>query len=64
VSDRIEVWWQSEDDDLRAAVAAHAPAIVAEVLAQSLDEGPGPIDAAPVTTDLAIRLALRRVALR
>lgn len=64
VSDRIDVWWQSEDDDLRAAVAAHAPAIVAEVLAQTLEEGTGPADAAAVTTDLAIRLVLRRTGLR
>lgn len=62
VSDRIEVWWSSDDADIHAAVGAHAAMIAAEVLAVDLAEGAAPADALPVLTELPVNLVLRRVA--
>jgi isoleucyl-tRNA synthetase len=41
VSDRIELWWSSPDDELSAAVAGHATAIAREVLAVAVTNGTG-----------------------
>ena len=60
VSDRIEVWWTSADDDLAGAVREHAETIASEVLATSFAEAGPPDSAASVETDLPITLALRR----
>ena len=62
VSDRITVWWGSDDPDTRAAMAAHGPLIAGEVLALDLDEALAPADAVAVATDLPITLALARAA--
>ncbi|MFN2625278.1 MAG: isoleucine--tRNA ligase [Mycobacteriales bacterium] len=47
VSDRIELWWQADGDDVAAAVAAHARAVADEVLAVRFTEGPPGADVAP-----------------
>jgi isoleucyl-tRNA synthetase len=62
VSDRIELWWSSDDADIRAAMAAHSALISADVLAVDVAEGAGPADALPVLTELPVNLVLRRVA--
>ncbi len=60
VSDRIQVWWSSDDPVLAAAIAEHATLISAEVLATSIEEGEGPDAAVAVDTDLPVRLSLVR----
>jgi isoleucyl-tRNA synthetase len=61
VSDRIAVWWSSNDDDMRAALSAHLAMIAGEVLALDVVEAPGPAGAVPIETDLPIALAIARV---
>ncbi|ABK52802.1 Isoleucyl-tRNA synthetase [Acidothermus cellulolyticus 11B] len=39
ISDRIEVWWQAERDDVAAAIREHAKLISTEVLAVAFTEG-------------------------
>jgi len=39
VSDRIELWWSSTNDELAAALREHARLVSGEVLATSYDEG-------------------------
>ncbi|MCW2572967.1 MAG: Isoleucyl-tRNA synthetase, partial [Frankiales bacterium] len=39
VSDRIELWWSSTNEDLAAALREHAGLVAGEVLATSYDEG-------------------------
>ena len=60
VSDRISVWWSTDDDDVRAALVEHAESIASEVLATSMVDGPGATAASGVETDLPVRLALAR----
>ena len=60
VSDRIHAWWQSDDEDVRAAMAAHGQSIAAEVLAVSLTSGPPPAEAVPVASEVVVELALLR----
>lgn len=60
VSDRIEVWWESDDDDLQAAMAVHGEAIAAEVLALATTRGAGPQGSSAVATELPITLALAK----
>jgi isoleucyl-tRNA synthetase len=61
VSDRIAVWWSSNDVDMRAALSAHLEMIAGEVLALDVVEAPGPAGAVPIETDLPIALAIARV---
>jgi len=60
VSDRITVWWSSDDDDLRTAFEQHSDAIAAEVLATSVIDGEGGSMSSDVATELPIRLALAK----
>jgi isoleucyl-tRNA synthetase len=39
VSDRIELWWQADGDELAEALREHAPLLASEVLAPSVAEG-------------------------
>jgi isoleucyl-tRNA synthetase len=60
VSDRIELWWESADEELAAAVAEHAATIAEEVLAVSFEHGKPARDMAPRSTpDLAMTWWLR-----
>ena len=60
VSDRITVWWSSQDDDIRFTLAEHEAAIAAEVLATAMINDSGDAQSSGVQTDLPIRLALAR----
>ncbi|MEZ5115603.1 MAG: isoleucine--tRNA ligase [Candidatus Nanopelagicales bacterium] len=64
VSDRIEVWWTSEDPDLVAALDEHGAMVAGEVLATGWERGtPGGADADLVELaddDLGLRFRLRR----
>ena len=60
VSDRITVWWTSDDDDTRAAVEVHSPLISGEVLAVRMDQAAAPAGSVPVETDLPIMLAIAK----
>ncbi len=60
VSDRIAVWWASDDAELHAAITEHSDAIAAEVLATSMHEGSAADAAVEVATELAAALWLAR----
>jgi isoleucyl-tRNA synthetase len=60
VSDRIHVWWASEDAELATALAEHAAGIAAEVLALSFEGTPAPSTAIEIPTDLPVVLHLSR----
>jgi isoleucyl-tRNA synthetase len=61
VVDRIELWWTSADDDVRAAIAEHADWIGAEVLAPTFSEGEPAADLAPHEQDeLGVTFWLRQ----
>ncbi len=62
VSDRIRVWWSSDDDEVAAAVAEHADTIGADVLAVEFAQGVGPDGAhvVHVAEGLAVGLQLLR----
>ncbi len=60
VSDRITVWWSSDDADLRAAVEQHSDAIAAEVLATSIVSGAGDSSSSAVETELPMQLWLAK----
>ncbi|MGQ0778880.1 MAG: isoleucine--tRNA ligase [Pseudonocardiales bacterium] len=42
ITDRIDVWWTAERDDVADAIRAHSATVAAEILAVSLVEGTGP----------------------
>ena len=44
ISDRVEVWWRAEHDEMAAALREHADAIAGEVLAVSFVEGDPPVN--------------------
>jgi isoleucyl-tRNA synthetase len=62
VSDRIRVWWSSDDGEVAAAVAEHADTIGADVLAVEFAQGVGPDGAhvVHVAEGLAVGLQLLR----
>ncbi len=60
VSDRIRVWWSSEDADMSVALADHGATIAAEVLAVELANTAAPESSVLVDTDLPIALAIMR----
>ncbi len=60
VSDRIRVWWASEDAPTAAAIREHASDIAREVLAVDFAEGQPPGAATPVDSDLPAQLWLAR----
>jgi isoleucyl-tRNA synthetase len=62
VSDRITVWWTSDDDDLRSAIAEHAGSIADDVLAVAMSDGDASEGAHRVETDLDAGLWLARAA--
>lgn len=51
VTDRIELWWDSPDPELAAALAEHAAAVAGEVLAVSMSRGAPPAPLAPHRLD-------------
>jgi isoleucyl-tRNA synthetase len=60
VSDRILVWWTSEDAPTVAAIREHASEIAREVLAVEFVEAPAPESATPVASELPAQLWLER----
>ena len=42
VTDRIELWWVAEDEQMRTALTEQADQLAAEVLATAVHAGPGP----------------------
>ena len=62
VSDRIALWWSSDDPDLAAALREHGGLLGDEVLATSYVEGEpgGEGTAAFADDDLALRFWLRK----
>jgi isoleucyl-tRNA synthetase len=60
VSDRIRVWWTSDDELLAAAISRHRDDIAREVLAVELTNGSAPDDAYVVDADLPAELRLAR----
>jgi isoleucyl-tRNA synthetase len=60
VSDRIELWWSADGEELAAAIRDHAQTIAAEVLAPSMTEGhPSVAIAAHRDDDLGLTAWLR-----
>jgi isoleucyl-tRNA synthetase len=51
VSDRIELWWQADTDELADAIREHAELVAGEVLATSFIEGRPPVSIAPHRDD-------------
>jgi isoleucyl-tRNA synthetase len=51
VSDRIELWWQADTAELKAALHEHAASVSAEVLATFFTEGQPPVQIAPHRDD-------------
>jgi len=61
VSDRIDLWWESDHDDVARAIHEHSGAIAGEVLALSISRGEAPTDASrSIGSDLGLSLAVRR----
>ena len=60
ITDRIRVWWHSDDTDLSTAIAEHGAAIADDVLAISFEQAPASAGATNVECDLPIALALAR----
>jgi isoleucyl-tRNA synthetase len=60
VSDRIAVWWVSDDAELHAAITEHSALIAAEVLATSMVEGSPDRGSVEVATELPATLWLAR----
>ena len=60
ITDRIDLWWESDDDAIRRAWAGHGDEIAAEVLAESVATQAAPDSAHPIESDLPIRLFLLR----
>ncbi len=61
ISDRIQVWWDTDEADLARALVEHADQVAGEVLATSFERGGGPVDAPYRRAEAALRYALRRV---
>jgi isoleucyl-tRNA synthetase len=60
VSDRIELWWSADDDELADALREGAPRLGEEVLAVAVEQGPPYADIAPHDdADLGLRFWLR-----
>jgi isoleucyl-tRNA synthetase len=62
VSDRIRVWWSTDDEDVRLALADHGDAIATEVLAVEVDNAAAPEGSTTVDTDLPVTLSIVRAA--
>jgi isoleucyl-tRNA synthetase len=58
VSDRIDVWWASDDEDLVRTMLDHGGEISQEVLAITYEQGVSTRDAFPVPTELPVTIAL------
>ncbi|HVM26911.1 MAG TPA: isoleucine--tRNA ligase [Mycobacteriales bacterium] len=60
VSDRIELWWAADDDELGDALREGGDRLAEEVLAVSVTEGPPAVDVAPHDgADLGLQFWLR-----
>jgi len=60
VSDRIQVWWTSTDDDTAHAVREHQTSIATEVLALEFTEADAPSDGIRVESELSLTMHLSR----
>ena len=60
ITDRIAVYWSSEDPDMAAVMDEHGAEIAGEVLAVQVDRTQNPVGVA-VPTELPIEIALRKV---
>jgi len=47
ISDRIELWWEADDEPLLSAMRSHRPLIAGEILAVTFTEGRPSADVAP-----------------
>ena len=62
ISDRVDLWWEAPEGDVRQALAEHEALIAAEVLAQTVTFGSPDDDTLPprFDGDLGLRFWLRR----
>lgn len=60
ITDRISLFWESDDAQVHAALVQHATEISAEVLAVDMTEAPGPALATTITTEMPVALSLLR----
>jgi isoleucyl-tRNA synthetase len=61
ISDRIRVWWSSDDTQLIATWAEHGDAIAVEVLALTIrHDEPAPAEAVFIANELGLSMALQR----
>jgi isoleucyl-tRNA synthetase len=60
ITDRIQLWWSTSDDDLRSAWEHHGDEIADEVLAVSVTHGAPPEGTHHIDTDLPVQLSLSR----
>jgi len=61
ITDRIELTWDSEDDDITAVFTEHGTTIAEEVLAVKTEHSQPRTDAAKVQTDLPVHIGITRV---
>src|SRR5690606_25561632 len=59
ITDRIDLWWSTEDDEVAAALRAHGDAIKEEVLAVTFTEGGAPDLPVHRDDDLSLAFQLR-----
>jgi len=60
VSDRIDIWWSSDDEDLVRVWQDHGGEICQEVLAIACEKGSPPQEAFSIPTDLSMTMALTK----
>ena len=60
ITDRISVWWQSDDADLTTAILEHGATIADDVLATSFTQEEPGAGATSVGSDLPLTLALAK----
>jgi isoleucyl-tRNA synthetase len=60
ITDRIQLWWSTSDDDLRSAWEHHGDEIADEVLAVSVTHDAPPEGTHHIDTDLPVQLSLSR----
>jgi isoleucyl-tRNA synthetase len=60
ITDRIELVWDSADDDISAVFADHGITIADEVLAVKTERSQPPTDMEIVQTDLPVHIGIRK----
>lgn len=60
ITDRITLWWQSDDPSIREAWSRHGAEIAAEILAEEVSTDAAPTSAYSIDVDDPIRLSLAR----